>query len=185
MRIAIAGAHATGKSTLAADLARTLPGHRLIDEPYYLLEAEGHVFAAAPTVEDFELQLDRSLHALAEERGPAIFDRSPADYVAYLLACRDGGRVAAARRFSEIGAAITSLDLLVFVPIERPDRIAGAEAGRLRRRVDAALEAGLVAGEWGLGVPVLAVSGPPRARAAQVLAHPAAVAAGSHRGDAP
>lgn len=185
MRIALAGAHATGKSTLAAELARALPGHRLIEEPYHQLEAEGHVFAAAPALDDFELQLERSLRNLAEERGPAIFDRSPADHVAYLLAHRDGGQAAAARWFPDVVAATTTLDLLVFVPIERPDRIAAPEAGRLRRRVDAALRAGLVAAEWGLRPTVLAVRGPPGARAAQVLAHLATLPATRHRSGAP
>lgn len=170
MRLALAGAHATGKSTLAAELARALPGHRVIEEPYYLLEAEGHVFAASPALEDFEVQLERSLQSVAEERGGVIFDRSPADYLAYFLAYRDGGRAAVVRWFPEVCAAIATLDLLVFVPIERPDRIAAPEAARLRRRVDTVLRAGVMADEWALDAPVLEVSGPADERVLQVLA---------------
>lgn len=169
MRIALAGAHATGKSTLAAELARVLPGHRVIEEPYHQLEAEGHVFAAPPALEDFELQLERALRCVGAERGEAIFDRSPADYLAYLLAHRDRDRADVGRWLPDVRAAITALDLVVFVPIERPDRIAAPELGRLRRRVDAALRAGIVADEWGLGGRVLEVRGTPGERATQVL----------------
>jgi hypothetical protein len=185
MRIALAGTHATGKSTLAAELAGALPGHRVVEEPYYQLEAEGHVFAASPTLDDFEAQLERSLWSVAEERGAVIFDRSPADYLAYLLAHRERGQSMVAPWFPEVCAAIATLDLLVFVPIERPDRIAAPEAGRLRRWVDAALRAGLVADEWALGAPVLEVSGLPGERVAQVLARLPTLPEAGRRGAAP
>jgi len=45
MRIAVGGAHASGKSTLIAELSRTLPSHKVVEEPYYLFVAEGHNFA--------------------------------------------------------------------------------------------------------------------------------------------
>jgi hypothetical protein len=185
MRLALAGAHATGKSTLAAELARALPGHRVIEEPYYQLEAEGHVFSASPPLEDFEAQLERSLQSVAQERGAVIFDRSPADYLAYFLAHRDRGRAALAHWFPEVCAAIATLDLLVFVPIERPDRIAAPEAARLRRRVDTVLRAGVMADEWALGAPVLEVGGLPGERVAQVLARLVMLPGGGHRGAIP
>ena len=185
MRIALTGAHATGKSTLATELARALPGYRVIEEPYHQLEAEGYAFAAAPTLEDFECQLERSLRSVAEERGPVIFDRSPADFVAYLLAHRDDRRAAAAWEFAAVAAAIGTLDLLVFVPIEQPDRIAAPEARRLRRRVDAMLRAGLAADEWGFGTTVIEVSGSSMERVARVLASLRALASAGHRGAAP
>ena len=59
MRIAISGSHRVGKTTLAEALAAELPGYELVPEPYYLLEEDGHVFAAMPSIEDFELQLAR------------------------------------------------------------------------------------------------------------------------------
>ena len=152
MRIALAGAHATGKSTLAAELSAALPGHAVVEEPYHQLAAEGHAFAALPALEDFEAQLARSLRDVGRRRGAVIFDRSPADFLAYLLAHRDRDPAAVTRWFAEVGAAVATLDLVVFVPVERPDRIAAPEMGRLRRRVDAALRAGLVAELKGRGV---------------------------------
>jgi predicted ATPase len=178
IRIALAGAHATGKTTLAAELARALPGHRVVEEPYYELEAEGYVFAASPTVEDFEAQLERSLRNVREERGDVIFDRSPADHLAYMLAHRDASRADVSAWLPRIADALATLDLIVFVPIERPDRIAAErEASRLRRRVDATLRAALVGDEWGLGLEVLEVRGTPGERAQQVLARLAAISA--------
>jgi predicted ATPase len=169
MRIALAGAHATGKTTLAAELARALPGHRLVEEPYDQLAAEGHGFAVPPALEDFEAQLECALRGVARERGSAIFDRSPADFLAYLLTHRDRDRADLGRWLADVRAALNALDLIVFVPIERPDRIAASDAARLRRRVDAALRAGLVEDEWGLGGRVFEVRGTPGERTRQVL----------------
>ena len=158
MRIAIAGAHATGKSTLVAELAWALPGHPVVEEPYYQFEAEGHAFAERPALEDVEAQLARSLRDVSAPRAAVIFDRSPADFLAYLLAHRDGGRADVARWFPDIGDAVRTLDLVVFVPIERPDRVVAPEAPRLRRQVDAALRArgcsGFGPGRRGVGMTV-------------------------------
>ena len=44
MRVGISGTHGTGKTTLAGALCAHLPGHVTADEPYYLLEEEGHEF---------------------------------------------------------------------------------------------------------------------------------------------
>jgi hypothetical protein len=114
-RIALAGAHETGKSTLAAELARALPGHPVVEEPYYELEAEGHLFAAPPTLEDFEAQLERSLRNVREERGDVIFDRSPADYLAYMLAHRDAADADVSSWLPRVADAVATLDLTVFV----------------------------------------------------------------------
>lgn len=170
LRIALAGAHATGKSTLSMELVRALPSYRVIEEPYYQLEAEGHAFAASPALEDFEAQLERSLRNVREEHGEVIFDRSPADYLAYLLVHRNRAQSDVACWLVEISAAMAALDLIVFVPVERPDRIDAPEAGRLRRRVDAELRSGLATDGWGFGAPVLEVSGTPGERVHQVLA---------------
>jgi predicted ATPase len=89
MRIAVSGAHGTGKSTLIAELARRLDGYQVVDELYYTLLDEGHVFAERPSAEDFELLLERSLAVVSDSTGPNIlFDRCPADYLAYLSVVR-------------------------------------------------------------------------------------------------
>ena len=176
MRIAVAGTHAVGKSTLTGDLARALSRYRVVEEAYYQLDADGYLFADPPSLEDFEAQLERSLCCVREEQGDVIFDRSPADYVAYLLAHREAEHAAPAEWLPRVREAFATLDLIVFVPIERPDRIAvPREEIRLRRRVDRLLREALVADGWGLGGEVLTVRGAPGERAKQVIARLTAV----------
>jgi predicted ATPase len=173
MRIAISGAHATGKSTLIAELSRSLPHYVVADESYYALVAEGHAFSADPSPDDFERLLDRSCDALATDAMPdVLMDRCPADYLGYLIATPVSSSDAVPRWFARTATAIATLDLVVFVPIERPDRISvsAAERPRLRRRVDLALREILVEDTWGLSPQVLEVSGTPADRARQVLA---------------
>ena len=45
MRIAISGTHFSGKSTLVEALSEALPQYTIVEEPYYLLQEEGHEFA--------------------------------------------------------------------------------------------------------------------------------------------
>ena len=174
MRVAISGAHATGKSTLVADLARELPGHVLVEELYHTMQADGYDFPAEPTADDFELMLERSMAVLRETRSrDAIFDRCPVDYLGYLAAIGERDREALGAWLADVTSAVSSLDLVIFVPIEQPDRIdvPASEGRRLRRRVDAVLRDMLLEDAWGLGAPVIEVSGPPADRVHQVLAH--------------
>lgn len=165
MRIVISGTHRVGKSTLIEALAEALPRHEVVDEPYRLLEDDGHEFSDPPTVEDFEAQLARSFVALEDEDGAdVIFDRGPVDLVAYLMALgEDHGW------HDRVAAAVATLDLIVLVPIEEPDRIAVArhEDLDLRASVDAHLRALLAE----LDVAVVEVHGDVAARVAQVLSH--------------
>jgi hypothetical protein len=174
VRIAVSGAHGTGKSTLIADLARQLPGYRIGEESYYALLAEGHAFAAEPSREDFELLLERSCLALAATDAPdLLLDRCPADYLGYLVAAPGPLSEVLGRWFERAAAAMTTLDLVVFVPIEHPDRIDTAtfERPRLRRRADDALREIVVEDTWGFVPHAIEVSGTPDERVAQVLAY--------------
>jgi len=169
MRIAISGGHATGKSTLVAELAYRLTGYATIDELFYILEDEGHVFGDPPSAEDFELLFDRSLSLLREVHASnVLFDRSPADYLAYMTALDPA--LVSADHIEAAATALATLDLVVFVPIERPDRVDVAEAPRLRRRVDRILHEMLVDDSAGFDVRVITVSGTVAQRVEQVLA---------------
>jgi len=172
MRVAFAGAHRTGKSTLLEAVAEQLPGYATVDEPYWVLEDEGHELADPPTAGDFELQLRRSVELLADAGADALFDRCPLDFVAYLRAIDDGDDTAAPD-VDELRDAMATLDLVVLVPIEAPDRIAVpvAEDRRLRRDVDELLRGLLLDDALGLGldVEVLEVGGDVDARVGQVL----------------
>ncbi len=171
MKIAVAGSHRVGKSSLVEELSRALPGFTTVDEPYHLLEEEGHELAEVPTVDDFELQLARSIECISDEEGDVLFDRCPADLLAYILTHDDADAFDLADWLPRARTAIEKLDLIVYVPIEDPDRIpvARSEAG-WRARVDEQLRAILLEDPWDLAPPVLEVTGSPRDRARQVLA---------------
>lgn len=172
MRIAIAGSHRVGKSALVDELAAALPGYATVDEPYQTMTEDGHEFADPPSREDFEAQLAHALATLAEAGPRVLFDRSPVDLLAYLTEHDEADDGDGDAWLPRVQAAVEALDLIVFVPIEAPDRIADAEDEHpaWRRRVDARLRALLVEGELGADVEVLEVHGSLARRAQAVLA---------------
>lgn len=171
LRLAVSGAHRTGKSTLVEDLDRSLPGYEVIEEPYVLLEETGHVFRHPPSLEDFELQLNCSIRSILDAPSNAILDRCPADLLAYLALHRDHERFDPDSWMPQVRQAMGLLDLVVFVPVERADRISLdlETRPRWRRAVDEELRALLLDDPWGWGAPTLEVRGDPGERLAQVL----------------
>jgi predicted ATPase len=172
MRIAVSGAHRTGKTTLAEELCRALPGYAAVEEPYHLLEEEGHEFAEMPSLEDFELQLERSIEVLLEDEDDRIFDRCPADLLAYLITHRDCGGFDIARWLPRVRKAMERLDLIVFVPVEQPDRMTVSDPAdaELRRLVDEEIREIVLEDRWEFDVEALEVAGATRERVRQVLA---------------
>jgi hypothetical protein len=165
MRIAISGSHRVGKTTLAEALAESLPGHELVPEPYYLLEEEGHEFAEMPSLEDFELQLERSIQCVQESGTDVVFDRCPLDILGYLVTHRDADAFELNDWMPRVREAVATLDLIVFVPIEDPDRVAVPRSqGRLRTAVDMALRDLILDDAWGLELDVIMAAGAPEAR---------------------
>jgi predicted ATPase len=172
MRIAISGSHLVGKTTLAEALAEALPGYELVPEPYHLLEEDGHELAEMPSVDDFELQLERSLLCLRESGENVIFDRCPLDILGYLLTHEDADAFHLADWMPRVRQLVPGLDLIVFVPIEKPDRVPVPRSqARLRAEVDSALRDIVLDDAYGLEIDVLTVAGPTAARVHQVLAH--------------
>ncbi len=171
MRIAISGTHRSGKSTLVEDLAGALPEYSTVEEPYWLLVEEGYEFAEMPSVEDFELQLERSILYLEGGDENVIFDRCPADLVAYLLTHSEAETFDLRRWLPRIRKAMATLDLIVFLPVEERDRIAlpSSEDAELRTLVDEKLREILLENPFGFDVDVLEVTGAPRERAQRVL----------------
>lgn len=170
MRVAFSGTHRSGKSTLLDEIAGRLPDHSTVDEPYYLLEEDGYEAAEHPSVEDFEAQLERSLASLGETGPNVLFDRCPADILAYLLSHQEGGVFDADTWLERVGEAMRTLDLVVFVPVESPDRIAvpAHEDRELRMAVHETLEDLLLEERYGSDVEVLRVHGDLHDRARQV-----------------
>jgi predicted ATPase len=173
MRIAVSGAHRTGKTMLIQELSRALPTYVAVDEPYYLLEEEGHDFAEMPSLEDFELQLERSIESILDSEGDCLFDRCPFDMLAYLITHEDSDGFDVDRWLPRARRALQRLDLIVFVPVEEPDRVivSASDQRALRRRVDEELRDIVLEDRWSFGVEAIEVTGTPRGRARQVLAY--------------
>jgi hypothetical protein len=172
MRIAITGSHLVGKTTLAEALGEVLPGHELLPEPYHLLEEDGYEFAEEPTLEDFELQLKQSLHCLGETGADAVFDRCPLDILGYLTTHQDAEAFDLEEWLPRVRESMSTLDLIVFVPVEEPDRVpVGRMQARLRADVDAALREIVVDDSYGLELEVITATGSTEARVKQVMKH--------------
>jgi predicted ATPase len=167
MRIAFTGSHRTGKTTLLEAVADELPAYATVDEPYRVLEDDGHELSDPPTADDYEQQLRCSFELLADDARDVLFDRCPIDFLAYAQAIGEPLDV----DNDELRDAMTSLDLLVLVSIEDPDRITlpRFEDRRLREDVDTALRRLLLDENRAYGVRVLEVHGSIASRVAQVL----------------
>jgi predicted ATPase len=172
MWIAISGTHFSGKSTLVEALSEALPQYITVDEPYQLLQEEGYEFAELPSIEDFELQLERSIESLDEKAPNIIFDRCPADILGYLLSHTDVEAFDLEEWLPRVQIAIRKLDLLVFLPIEEPDRIVLplSQDAAYRQRVDEKLKEIILENSFDFEVDVLEVAGSPKKRVERVMA---------------
>ncbi|MGP3690529.1 AAA family ATPase [Streptomyces sp. IBSNAI002] len=175
MRIGVSGTHGTGKTTLVEELCAALPGHAAAAEPYLVMEEEGYPFADPPTPGDYRAQLARSVVMLGPGDADVVFDRTPADFLAYLVAHgRSVEEEADDATHEALESAMSSLDLLVFLPVtEETERLLpGAELPGLRSVVDEALTE-ILHGDpldaWGR-VPILELDGPLDRRVETVLA---------------
>lgn len=169
MRIAFAGTHRTGKSTLIAAVSSALPAYEVIDEPYRVLEEEGYELSDPPSVEDYERQLRRSIEMVSASSADTLFDRCPVDLVAYLQ--ETDGELDVEDYVDEIRPSMETLDLIVVLSIEEPDRIAipAHEDKRFRRRVDERMRTLLLDDPYGFGTPTLEIVGALGDRVRQVL----------------
>jgi hypothetical protein len=99
-----------------------------------------------------------------------LFDRCPVDYFAYLASLGNAGRDTLSRWLPRAADALKSLDLVILVPVERPDRIlVGTEHAGMRKRVNRLLERILFEDELGFGLHAIEVTGSPDERVQQVL----------------
>jgi hypothetical protein len=137
VRIAVCGTHATGKSTLVAALADALPGHTVVPEPYEILEERGYAFAHPPTLDDYLVQMRQSLLSLRRASPNLIFERSPLDLAAYLLASPDADGFDLESWRTPISRSLGTLDLIVTLhPDAAYDPGLPAEEATFRHAVD-------------------------------------------------
>jgi len=159
MRIAVSGTHGAGKSTLIDEFLRRHPEFSHEPEPYtVMVEDLGEEFSAEPCVEDFRRQLEFNIGRLNQYGTDenVIFERCPADYIAYLLALEKLSRDPDARRLKERSIevaqrAMQNLDVVVFVrPGDRRYEVPDEEDPELRTTVDIHLETILLDNELDL-----------------------------------
>lgn len=157
MRVAVSGTHCSGKSTLIDAFLSAHDEYVYEPEPYEALnDSYGEGFGAEPSAEDFFRQLEYQIERLQRYRSGdrVIFERSPADFVAYLLALNDLDRETAdaaltKQSITAAGNAVALLDLIVYVPasdVPAPE----SEDPKLRSAVDARLERMLLDDDLGL-----------------------------------
>lgn len=179
MRIAVTGTHGTGKTTLIEEFVSTARAYEAVPEPYWLLTQEGMAFANGPNIADLEEQLACSCALIAEQitGDNVVFDRCPLDLVAYLevVSASEGFEWSPqGRMLGRMEKALQSLDMIVFVPLQKPDEISiKIEYPKLRQMVDRRLKAIMRKDDLGLleaGPRILEVSGPTASRVRQLVA---------------
>jgi hypothetical protein len=140
-------------------------------EPYFQMEEDGYEFPEEPTLEDYLEQLQFSIRTLEENDPNVLFDRCPVDFLAYLRVHPDAESTDWNEWRSLAREALCTLDLVVLVGIEHPDRIVlpENEDRAFRSRMDEALRTLLFDEELASGVEVLEVHGHRMARLNQVL----------------
>jgi hypothetical protein len=140
VRIAVCGTHGSGKSTLVEDFLSIHRDYAHEPEPYEWLAEYGEE-VGEPDAESFFRQLELSIARLSSysEGARVIAERSPLDFLAYLLAHHDLGRsgrdcelIAAAAELAASGLA--HLDLLVVLPLNDVDGIVAPPSEDLELR---------------------------------------------------
>ncbi|MFJ4224402.1 hypothetical protein [Microbacterium sp. NPDC089695] len=141
MRIVVSGTHASGKSTLISDFATRHPEFAVLSDPFELLDESTDAASAA----SFGAQLGLSAERLRDPGPPNIVaERGPVDFLAYLLALDDLGRITLDDDVIELACArsreaLARVDLLVVLPLTAAISVEDDEDPRLRAAMDARL----------------------------------------------
>src|SRR5687767_14068317 len=90
MKVAVAGSHSTGKSTLIAAFVASRPQYLHEVEAYEALAADIDIASDGPTPEGLAALLEYTVSAISGHPHDAcvVFERSPVDYLAYAAASR-------------------------------------------------------------------------------------------------
>jgi hypothetical protein len=142
MKIAISGAHCTGKTTLVEEMSQSLSDYTALEEPYYSLAAAGYEFCGFPSLEDYEQQLEYSIDQILASEPDSIFDRCPLDFLAYINVHKDSSSFDLDNWSIKVQETMGQIDLLIITPIENPDLIMcpDSEYPELRQKVNEELQ---------------------------------------------
>jgi len=169
--IVVSGTHASGKTSLIDDFTLAHPDVDVLPDPYELLDdadaGGGSFFAQLQLASARLLEID---HAV-----PAIAERGPLDFLAYLEALESLGRPERAPELFRRGVelcreAMAVVDLVVVLPLNAADRIhvPDDEDPELREAMDAALLELIEDDELTGGAVVIELSGTRAERLAQL-----------------
>lgn len=160
MNIAISGTHYVGKTTVAQSLLENLNNYNLHNEAYILLQEEGYEFSSNPNLDEYILQLEKSIEIISTRKTRNnIFDRCPIDILAYIKTHENYSDFDYEFWKEKIIKSINHLDLVVFIPIETPDILNCPESHNryLRQLVDTKLHDLIY--DITDSIPVLEISG--------------------------
>ncbi|MDZ8275723.1 AAA family ATPase [Microbacterium aquimaris] len=130
MRIVVSGTHAIGKSTLVGDFSMAHREFTVLPDPFELIDAAYDEPDASTYLAQLRLSADRLLELSPGD--DVIAERGPLDFLAYLIALDDLGRIhldedVLTRATALTAEAMTAVDLLVLLPISVDDGIRAPE----------------------------------------------------------
>jgi GTPase SAR1 family protein len=128
MRIAITGAHKVGKTSLINELREAFPDYEFKAEPYYELEEQGFSFSEVPTGAEYLTLLKHSIEQLTSSGDNVVFDRCPVDILAYVQAEDELDSSDLQSWYNKVKEVMKEIDILVFIPVEKPDLIGCAKS---------------------------------------------------------
>jgi predicted ATPase len=159
VRVAVSGAHSTGKSTLIASFLAERPEYAHEPEAFEALADDVDLtHTEGPTREGLALLLRHTIETVVRYRAgeSVVFERSPVDYLAYSASSvrswsRDERSAFRSEHVPEVREVLGYLDLIVLLPAPK-NGVEGrvGESPAFRRRVDQALRAALLDDEYDL-----------------------------------
>jgi hypothetical protein len=183
VRVALSGAHSTGKSTLIAAFLERRPGYVYEPEAFEVLADEVDLTDEGPTPEGLYALLEHTARGVALH-GPGacvVHERSPVDYLAYAAASRRTWSKASivgflAAHVPVVRTSLRHLDLITLVPVSAagPIQARPGEDVRFRKRVDEGLRRALLDDDFDLfgdaGSPqVVELPAPPERQLAELM----------------
>jgi hypothetical protein len=187
MRVAVSGSHGTGKTTLIGRFLQRCPDFAHEPEAYETIGDDVDLTdAGVPTPDGLRSLLEYTIAALEGRAAGTrvVFERSPADYLAYAAASRGAWRSHEIQEFIAtwaplVRASMRQLDLVAYLPLSAAG--AGPRRGEnegFRRRVDVSLRRILLDDEYGIFAEgrtarVIALPSAPDAQLAALVHHTA------------